>query len=140
MLTGHACTGCGRDDNLYERGCDRCALARRTDVLLSGARQQVPAALAGVRDAIVSSPHPRTALNWLRRGAGAPLLAALAEAGIPLSHAGTDVQPAGRAVDYLRALLVAQVRCPSGTRRWPGSSGGSRSCWAASVTSTTAVL
>lgn len=113
VLTGHVCTGCGCEDKLYERGyCDRCALARRADVLLGGARQQVPAVLAGVRDAIVSSPRPRTALNWLRRGAGAPLLAALAEARIPLSHAGLDAQPAGRAVDYLRALLVAHGALP----------------------------
>lgn len=114
VLPGHVCTGCGRPDKLYERGhCDHCALARRTEVLLGGARQQVPAALAGLRDAIVASPHPRTALNWLRRGAGAPLLAALAQGQVPLSHAGLDAQPGGRAVDYLRALLVAHGALPA---------------------------
>lgn len=108
VLTGHVCTGCGREDKLFERGyCDQCSLARRTDALLGGTRHEVPAALAGVRDAIVATGSPRTALNWLRRGAGAPLLAALADGQIPLSHAGLDAQPAGRGVDYLRALLVA---------------------------------
>lgn len=105
--------GCGSEDKLYERGyCDRCALVRRTDALLGGPEMEVPAALAGVRDAIVASQHPRTAMNWLRGGAGAPLLAALAGGEVPLSHIGLDAQPAGRAVDYLRALLVAHGALP----------------------------
>lgn len=113
VFTGHVCTGCGREDKLFERGyCDRCSLARRTDALLGGTHHKVPTALAGVRDAIVATHSPRTALNWLRRGAGAPLLAALASGQIPLSHAGLDAQPSGRAVDYLRALLVAHGALP----------------------------
>lgn len=113
VFTGHVCAGCGSEDKLYERGyCDRCALVRRTDALLGGPEREVPDALAGVRDAIVASQHPRTALNWLRGGAGAPLLAALADGDVPLSHVGLDAQPAGRAVDYLRALLVAHGALP----------------------------
>lgn len=113
-FTGHVCTGCGREDKLFERGyCDRCSLERRTDALLRGThREEVPTGLAGVRDAIVATDSPRTALNWLRRGAGAPLLAALAGGQVRLSHAGLDAQPAGRAMDYLRALLVAHGALP----------------------------
>lgn len=113
VFTGHVCAGCGSEDKLFERGyCDRCALVRRTDALLGGPEKEVPAALAGVRDAIIATQHPRTALNWLRGGAGAPLLAALAGGEVPLSHVGLDAQPAGRAVDYLRALLVAHGALP----------------------------
>jgi len=110
---GHVCTGCGREDKLYERGlCSHCALTRRTDALLAGPDGLVPDPLAGVRAAIIGAPQPRTALNWLRQGAAAPLLTALAQGLIPLSHAGLDAQPAGRAVDYLRALLVAHGALP----------------------------
>ena len=113
-LTGHVCAGCGGEDKLFERGyCDRRSLARRTDALLAGAVGGAPPALAGVRDAIVATGNARTALNWLRNGAGAPLLAALAAGQVPLSHAGLDAQPAGRAVEYLRALLVAHGALPA---------------------------
>jgi len=112
-LNRHVCTGCGREDKLYERGsCARCSLRRRADVLLAGPAGTVPAALTGVRDAITAAPNPRTALNWLRRGTGAPLLAAVASGAVPLSHAGLDSQPPGRAVDYLRAVLVAHGALP----------------------------
>jgi hypothetical protein len=113
-VIGHVCAGCGCEDKLFERGyCDRCSLTRRTDALLSGPLAAVPAALVGVRDAIVATHSARTALNWLRKGAGAPLLAAIAGGRIPLSHAGLDAQPAGRPVEYLRALLVAHGALPA---------------------------
>ena len=73
----------------------------------------MPPALTGVRDAIVATGNARTALNWLRTGAGAPLLAALGAGQVPLSHAGLDAEPAGRAVEYLRALLVAHGALPA---------------------------
>jgi hypothetical protein len=37
----------------------------------------------------------------------------VADGRIPLSHAGRDGQPAGRPVEYLRALLVAQAALPA---------------------------
>lgn len=110
---GHVCTGCGREDKLYERRlCSHCALIRRADAMLAGPDGLVPGPLAGVRAAIIAAPQPRTALNWLRQGAAAPLLTALALGTIQLSHAGLDAQPVGRAVDYLRALLVAHGVLP----------------------------
>ena len=38
---------------------------------------------------------------------------AVADAGIRLSHAGRDGQPAGRPVEYLRALLIAHGALPA---------------------------
>lgn len=110
---GHVCTSCGTEDKLYQRGlCPRCALARRTGELLGGVDHEVTPALAGVREAIITAPQPRTALNWLRKGASAPLLGALADGRVALTHQGLDTQPPGRAVDYLRALLVAHGALP----------------------------
>ena len=37
----------------------------------------------------------------------------MADGRIPLSHAGRDGQPAGRPVEYLRALLVAHGALPA---------------------------
>jgi hypothetical protein len=110
---GHVCAGCGREEKLYERGyCPRCSLRRRTDALLAGPDGTVPAPLAGVRDAIVAAASPRTALNWLRRGAGTPALAAIARGELALSHQALDGWPAQRAADYVRALPVAHGALP----------------------------
>jgi len=87
----HTCTICGREDKLYERGrCDRCALARRSTEAMTGPDGTVPADLMIVRDAIVASATPRKALNWLRQGAGAPILAELAAGTIAISHEALD--------------------------------------------------
>lgn len=105
---GHICTGCGVEDKLYTRGfCARCTLVRRTDELLSDRSGTVPSELTAVRDAIVATTNPRTALNWLRTGSGAPILAAMARGDLALSHEALDAHPNRRPADYLRAALVA---------------------------------
>jgi hypothetical protein len=110
---GHVCTGCEAEDKLYARGyCAQCALAQRTDELLGDRSGVVPAELAGVRDAIVATNNPRSALNWLRKGAGAPILAEIARGDIALSHEALDAHPQRRPADYLRAVLVAHDALP----------------------------
>jgi hypothetical protein len=107
------CSECGLEDKLYERRrCDRCALARRATELLAGPDGTVSAALAGVHAAIVASPTPRKALNWLRSGAGAPILAAIATSDMPLSHTALDEHPKPRAADHVRQMLVAHGALP----------------------------
>lgn len=109
----HACAACGREDKLYERGrCARCALARRTAELMAGPDGSVPAALIGVHDAIVASASPYKALNWLRTGAGAPILADLAAGRLALSHAALDSHPRPAAARYVRHMLVAHDALP----------------------------
>ncbi|MCI4673441.1 hypothetical protein [Candidatus Mycolicibacterium alkanivorans] len=119
------------EDKLYIRGyCARCTLERRTDELLADSSGIVPSTLAAVRDAIVATSAPRTALNWLRKGAGAAILAALARGDVALTHEALDAHPTRRAADYLRAVLVAHDVLPHhrATNRWPGSSGKLRTC------------
>lgn len=136
VFPGHVCAGCGREDKLFESGyCDRCSLARRTDELLAGADHQVPAALAGVRDALIATPRPRTALNWLRRGKGAPLLSAVASGQIPPDWTRN---PAGVPSTSFAPSSSLTARCPSGTRAWSGSNAISGSCWPTSRTVRTA--
>ena len=108
LPASHVCIDCGVEDKLYERGrCARCALRRRTGALLRAGGGKIPSALMPVHEAIVTTRTPRTALNWLRAGAGAPLLADLAAGRLATTHEALDTHPSGRAADYLRHVLVA---------------------------------
>jgi len=110
----HVCIDCGLEDKLYERGrCQRCALRRRTGELLRAGGDQIPAPLLAVHEAIVATSTPRTALNWLRKGAGAAVLADLAAGTTPISHAALDAHPRRRGADYLRHVLVAAEVLPA---------------------------
>lgn len=110
----HACLDCGLEDKLYERGrCNDCALRRRTGELLRADGEQIPTALVAVHDAIVATATPRTALNWLRKGAGAAVLADLAAGTTSISHAALDAHPRRGGADYLRHVLVAAEVLPA---------------------------
>jgi hypothetical protein len=74
---------------------------------MGGPEGTIPAPLIGVHAAIVASPSPYKALNWLRSGAGAPILAAIAAGTLALSHETLDALPRRRAADYVRQMLVA---------------------------------
>jgi hypothetical protein len=110
----HTCSACGREDKLYERGrCERCALARRTAQLMAGPDGVVPSPLVGVHDTIVASASPRKALNWLRQGAGAPILARLADGTMAMSHDALDAHPSTRAANHIRQMLIAHGALPA---------------------------
>jgi hypothetical protein len=111
--TSHTCTDCGIEDKLYERGrCNHCALRRRAGELLRGGGEQIPDRLAPVYQAITATSTPRTALNWLRNGAGARALAELAAGTLACTHEALDAHPHRRAADYLRHVLVANGVLP----------------------------
>lgn len=107
-MTGHACGDCGREDKLYEqRRCARCALRRRAAHTLAGDGGQIPDRYAAVFEAIAAARNPRTALNWLRDGAAAVVLAEVTTGRLPVSHDALDAHPHRRAADYLRRVLIA---------------------------------
>ncbi len=110
----HACIDCGIEDKLYERGrCNRCSLRGRTEALLRSGGDQIPAELVPVYESIIATGTPRSALNWLRNGAGAKLLADLAAGALACSHETLDAHPRRQAADYLRHLLVANAVLPA---------------------------
>lgn len=114
LPTTHVCIDCGLEDKLYERGrCNTCALRRRTGELLRAGNADIPLALVAVHDAIVATTTPRTALNWLRKGAGAAVLADLAAGTTAISHAALDAHPRRGGADYLRHVLVAAQVLPA---------------------------
>jgi hypothetical protein len=109
----HACTDCGTEDKLYEKGrCARCSLRRRTRQLLSDGTGIIAPELNGVLDAVTAARQPRSALNWLRQGAGAGLLADVAAGRLAISHKALDAHPHRRAADYLRHMLTAARALP----------------------------
>jgi hypothetical protein len=110
----HACADCGTEDKLYEKGrCARCSLRRRARDLLSAGTGTIPAQLSGVFDAVTAARQPRSALNWLRKGAGAGLLADVAAGRLAISHQALDHCPHRRAADYLRHMLTAAGALPA---------------------------
>src|SRR5207247_614041 len=73
----------------------------------------VCAQLSGVFDAVTAARQPRSALNWLRKGAGAGLLADVAAGRLAISHEALDAHPHRRAADYLRHMLTAAGALPA---------------------------
>ena len=75
-------------------------------------------------EAITATRQPRVALNWLRQGAGAALLADAAAGRLPLTHEALDACPRRKAADYLRHVLTASGALPqrdehlARTERW----------------------
>jgi len=109
-----ACTDCGTEDKLYEKGrCARCSLRPRATGLPPAGAGTVPPALNGVLDAVTAARQPRSALNWLRGGAGASLLADVAAGRLAIAHQGLDAHPHRRAAGYLRHMLVAGGALPA---------------------------
>lgn len=97
------CRSCGADERPYADGhCVRCALRIRARALLG----PPGGPLEPVYAAIVAAPQPYSAHNWLRSGASARILAALAARG-ELTHEALDAAAPARAADFLRHILVA---------------------------------
>lgn len=109
----NVCIDCGIEDKLYERGrCNRCSLRRRTADLLRAGSEQLTTELTPIYESITATSTPRTALNWLRGGAGAKILAELAAGTLPISHQALDSHQHRQAADYLRQVLVANKVLP----------------------------
>jgi hypothetical protein len=108
MPVTHARGDRGLEDKLYEKGrCARCSLARRATALLRGPTGTVPAELTAVFEAIRAARTPRSALNWLRKGTGAGILADLAAGRLATTHDALDRHQRRRAADYPRHMLIA---------------------------------
>lgn len=113
LPAAHTCSGCGVETKLYEKGrCPACSLRRRAAALLRGDHDEIPEQFTGVYTAIVTTTAPRSALNWLRKGAGAAVLAEVATGRLALTHETLDAHPRPHAADYLRHVLVANGALP----------------------------
>jgi len=108
-----ACTDCGIEDKMFEKHrCARCSLRRRAVMLLSDGTGNVPADLTAAAGAITAARTPKTALNWLRTGAGPGILADLAAGRLAVTHEALDRHPQPMAASYLRHMLTASGVLP----------------------------
>jgi hypothetical protein len=102
------CADCGTEDKMFEKTrCARCSLRRRAAQLLSAGTGNVPGGLAAVLEAITAARTPKAALNWLRTGAGAAILADLAAGRLAVTHQALDQHPRPKAASHLRHMLMA---------------------------------
>jgi hypothetical protein len=102
------CADCGTEDKMFEKHrCARCSLRRRAVMLLSAGTGHVPDTLAAVLAAIRAARTPAAALNWLRTGAGAAILADLAAGRLAATHEALDEHPRPQAASHLRHMLIA---------------------------------
>lgn len=93
--------------------CQPCALLRTVEELLP---DQPPGALHALRTPILAA-EAMTTRRWLDRPLIAGLLADLDTGRLPLTHAALDAQPASRAVEHLRDLLLASGSLPPDPHR-----------------------
>jgi len=63
--------------------------------------------MTAVLEAICAARNPRSALNWLRKGAGAAILADIVAGGAAATHEALDEHPRPRAAGFLRQVLTA---------------------------------
>ncbi len=101
------CANCHQNRTLNtvagEQLCGPCSLRRTVDGLLA---DHPPGALHCLRAPLLAA-EPMTTRRWLRRPAITSLLTALDSGRLPLTHTTLDAQPASRAVEHVRDLLVA---------------------------------
>ena len=101
------CADCDQNGHLTtlagQQLCGPCALRVTVDGLLA---DHPPGALHALRAPILAA-EPMTTRRWLRRPAIAALLTALDSGRLPLTHATLDAQPASRAIEHLRDMLLA---------------------------------
>ena len=110
----HLCALCSVEDKLFEKGrCPRCSLRGRASDLLARPGAEPIAGLTGLIEAITAARNPYSALNWLRTGAAAVILAEVATGRTALTHQALDLHPSQRAADYLRHLLAASGALPA---------------------------
>src|SRR5438105_4261263 len=108
-----ACADCGTEDKMFEKHrCARCSLRRRAAILLSAGTGDIPDTLAAVLEAISAARTPKSALNWLRTGAGSAILADLAAGRLAVTHEALDQHPRPKAASHLRHMLIAGGALP----------------------------
>ena len=125
----HLCALCGVEDKLFEKGrCARCSLRGRASDLLPGPGAEPIAGLTGLIEAITAARNPYSALNWLRTGAAAVILAEVAtgRTASPTRRSTSTRTSAPRTI--CGTCWPPAERCPPGTRPWPASNGAAARC------------
>ncbi|OLM09175.1 MULTISPECIES: hypothetical protein [unclassified Pseudonocardia] len=110
-----ACPGCGQPGRIQLGYCARCVVEQRLRDLLGDHTGTIRPELRALYHALAGTDRPATVKDWLDASAGPALLRALGrglDSGQPLTHTSLDQLPAGKAVEYLRAVLVSTGTLP----------------------------
>ncbi|MFI7520113.1 hypothetical protein [Micromonospora globbae] len=105
------CPTCGQAGRRHTNRCARCTLHKRLDLLLSDEHGHIRPELQPLRDALRATERPGTLATWLSNDTRAKILQDVS-AGNPVTHDALDELPAGKTVDYLRAVLVVVGTLP----------------------------
>ncbi|MEU9165810.1 site-specific integrase [Streptomyces sp. NPDC048424] len=107
------CTTCKAPWQLTARPCTYCLLDQRLRAHLTAPNGQLSDYVTPLHTALTGHGRPDTTLAWLARPPAGTILQSIATAGRPLTHGLLDTLPHGKAVDHLRAVLVAARALPA---------------------------
>jgi hypothetical protein len=111
------CTRCGAFERLHHHGlCSNCAARQQLHGLLSDDDGVLQPAHEPVFTALATS-NASSVLLWLTKPAPRRILAAIAHAPTPVTHALLDELTPAKAVNWLRAALVAHEVLPDRDER-----------------------
>jgi hypothetical protein len=108
-----ACPTCGQQRQLSTRTCTRCNLRQRLHALLADGNGEIPADLRRLHDDLVNNDRPAAVLEWLNKPVTANVLREFGTGQRALSHAALDELPTSKAIEHLRAILVATCTLPA---------------------------
>ena len=101
------CTRCGTEGWRHYAGiCGRNVLAERLTAILDDGTGAVRPELVPFFDSVVAMSRPRSGILWLTKPHVPPILRALAQGDVPLTHDGLSTLSPWRSVIYVRDLLV----------------------------------
>jgi hypothetical protein len=106
------CPSCGQQRQLSTRSCTRCNLRQRLHALLADGTGEIRAELRRLHDDLAANDRPGAVLEWLNKPATANILREFGTDRRPLSHAALDELPPSKAIEHLRAILVATATLP----------------------------
>lgn len=108
----NTCPWCGEHTQNRSRGCGRCTLRRRLDVLLADNSGKTHPQLQALHDNLANHDRPNTVAIWLNKDTGSAVLHELAAGHRALTHAALDDLPDSKPIRHLRAMLVATGALP----------------------------
>ena len=107
------CPACGTTGRLSAGACRRCHLHQQLHDLLADTTGRIRPELHLLHQTLATVARPATVLAWLAHPTPHTVLAELATAHRPLTHAALDELPASKPLAHLRAVLVATTTLPS---------------------------
>ena len=112
-LGDFTCQRCGEEGWREQVGtCSRCVLRDRMTAALDDGSGRIRLDLAPFFDMVCAMSRPRSGILWLTKPHVPPILRALSQGEVPLTHAGLSTLTPWRSVIYVRDLLVASGVLP----------------------------